>query len=291
MIPKGSILIIGGGEDKEDGNTPEIKEKSKQFEEFEILKELQPDGKKTKRIEVITTASGVPEETEKMYKAAFKKLGYANCGFIRIEDKGQARDPQCCERLKDAHAVLFTGGDQFALTTILGGTDAMKTIREKYLHDKDFIVAGTSAGAMAMSKIMIYEGGVDEALLKDDLKMCTGLGLFDTAIIDTHFIKRGRFGRLANAVIMNPESLGIGLGEDTSLLIKKGSEAICKGSGMVTIIDGDGITQTNITEVEKDSPVFVENLKVHLLTDGCRFSIGERKLTGVPGRKLKATQA
>lgn len=288
MIPKGSILIIGGGEDKEDGNTPDIKDKSRQFQEFEILKELQPDGHRKKRIEVITTASGVPEEMEKMYRAAFKKLGYDNAGFIRIEDKQQARDPECCKRLGDAHAVLLAGGDQFTLSTILGGTEAVKTIKEKYTHDKDFIVAGSSAGAMAMSKIMIYEGGVNEAILKDDLKMCSGLGLFDTCIIDTHFIKRGRFGRLANAVIMNPESLGIGLGEDTALLIRKGTEAICRGSGMVTIIDGDAITQTNITETEKDCPVYVENLKVHLLTDNCRFSIEERKLTGTIKRRAQA---
>jgi cyanophycinase len=87
---------------------------------------------------------------------------------------------------------------------------------------------------------------------------------------------------------MNPESLGIGLGEDTALLIRKGTEAICRGSGMVTIIDGDAITQTNITEAEKDCPVYVENLKVHLLTDNCRFSIEERKLTGTIKRRAQA---
>jgi cyanophycinase len=288
MKPKGTVLIIGGGEDKEGNNSPDIKGKNRDFKEFEILQELQPNGHKKKRIEIITTASEVPAEMEKMYKAAFRKLGYSNTGFLRVEDKLQARDPDCCKRIEAAHAVLFTGGDQFTLSTILGGTIPVKIIKEKYLHDEDFIVAGTSAGAMAMPKIMIYEGGVNEAMLKDDLKMSSGLGIFDTCIIDTHFIKRGRFGRLANAVIMNPESLGIGLGEDTSLLIRNGTDAVCKGSGMVTIIDGNDIGQTNITEAEKDCPIFVENLKIHLLTDGCRFSIKERKLTGVEKKKRVA---
>ena len=102
-----------------------------------------------------------------------------------------------------------------------GGTETVSVIRDRYTHDKDFVVAGTSAGAMAMTKLMIYEGGVHEAILKDDLKMSSGMGIFDTCIIDTHFIKRGRFGRLAHAITMNPESLGVGLGEDTALIIKK----------------------------------------------------------------------
>ena len=125
--------------------------------------------------------------------------------------------------------MFLTGGDQFKLSTILGGTECVHAIKEKYTRDKDFIVAGTSAGAMAMSKIMIYEGGVEEAILKDDLKLAGGLGIFDTCIIDTHFIKRGRFGRLAHAITMNPEALGIGLGEDTALIIKKGFDAECRG--------------------------------------------------------------
>ncbi|RZM10710.1 MAG: cyanophycinase, partial [Pedobacter sp.] len=133
-----------------------------------------------------------------------------------------------------------------------------------------------SAGAMAMSRIMIYHGEMNEAALKDDVQMSTGLGIFDTCIVDTHFMKRGRFIRLANAVIMNPESLGIGLGEDTALIIKNGSEAVCHGSGAVIIIDGNNIGQTNIATAQSDTPVFVENLAVHILSNGCRFLVNDR---------------
>ena len=168
----------------------------------------------------------------------------------------------------------------------------MATIRDKYEHDKDFVVAGTSAGAMAMSKVMIYEGGVHEAILKNDLKITTGMGIFDTCIIDTHFIKRGRFGRLAHAITMNPESLGIGLGEDTALIIKNGFDAECRGSGMVVIIDGNQIEQTNITEIEDGSSIFVENLRVHLLAKGSKFSIKDRKVPkNINGKVRKQTKA
>jgi cyanophycinase len=280
MIPKGTLFLIGGAEDKGDGET-DTEKLNKEFQKFEILKELLPKENGTKKIEIITTASGIPEETEKMYKDAFKKIGFKDIGFVFINDKQEARDPELCKRLQKAHAVLFTGGDQFKLSAILGGTACIGVIKEKYRTDKQFVVAGTSAGAMAISNIMIYEGGIHEAILKDDLKITSGLGIFDTGIIDTHFIKRGRFGRLAHAVVMNPESIGIGLGEDTALIIKKGFEAECRGSGMVVIIDGNEILQTNITDIEDSQPIFVENLKVHLITKGCRFSIKERKLTNV----------
>lgn len=164
------------------------------------------------------------------------------------------------------------------MATILGGTDLIDSIRQRYIDDEHFIVAGTSAGAMVMSSIMITEGGVEEALIDEDLKTSSGFGFLQHCIVDTHFIKRGRFGRLAHAIIIHPEQLGVGLGEDTALIIRNGSEAECRGSGMVVIIDGRLMRQTNISSALPGEPVFVENLKVHLLVKGCRFSIKTRKL-------------
>jgi cyanophycinase len=288
MIPKGTVLIIGGAEDKGEEATQTEKE-NKQTERFEILKELISGSSGKKRIEIITTASDVTDEIKQMYKKAFKKLHFNDIGFIDIKNKQEAKDITYCERVEKAHAVFFSGGDQFTLSAILGGTDVVRIIKDKYTRQKDFVVAGTSAGAMAMSKVMIMEGGTQEAILKDDLKIATGLGIFDTCIIDTHFIKRGRFGRLAHAVIMNPESLGIGLGEDTALIIKNGNDAVCSGSGMVVIIDGNQIEETNITEVEDGTPVFAGNLKVHILTKESKFSIKERKL--YPIKKKRKAEA
>jgi cyanophycinase len=282
MIPKGTILIIGGAEDKGDEKDEKKRKHNTKYEKLEILKELLPKNGKKGRIEIITTASSIPGEMKRMYQSAFSTLGYLNIGFIDIKDKIEARDPNFCKQVEKAHAVFFSGGDQFKLTGILGGTETVEMIKQKYYADKDFIVAGTSAGAMAIPKLMIYEGGKHEAMLKDDLKIASGLGILDYCIVDTHFIKRGRFGRLAHAVTMNPESLGIGLGEDTALIIKSGSDAECRGSGMVVIVDGNEIEQTNVTEIEDNSPIYVENLKVHILAKGSKFSIKERKMAKLP---------
>ena len=278
MKPKGTILIIGGAEDRGNNNGDGHREANNHYEKFEILKELIPKNGKKGTIEIITTATGVPDQMAKMYTKAFQEIGFSDVGFIDIKDKVEARDYKFCEKVGKAHAVFFSGGDQFTLSSTIGGTETLEVIKEKYLKDKDFIVAGTSAGAMAIPKLMIYEGGKHEAMLKEDLKIASGLGILDLCIVDTHFIKRGRFGRLAHAVVMNPETLGIGLGEDTALIIKNGYDAECRGSGMVVIIDGNEILKTNVTETEDNDPIFVENLKVDLLVKGNKFSIKERKM-------------
>jgi cyanophycinase len=281
MKPKGTILIIGGEEDRGNKEMKEQRRDNRQYEKFEILKELLPKKGTKHIIEIIMTASSIPEEMQKMYLKAFKEIGFSDIGFIDIKDKVEARETKFCTRVEKAHAVFFSGGDQFTLASILGGTETMEVIKEKFLHEKDFIVAGTSAGAMAIPNLMIYQGGKHEAMLKDDIQIASGLGILDSCIVDTHFIKRGRFGRLAHAVIMNPESLGIGLGEDTALIIKNGSDAECHGSGMVVIIDGNQILSTNITEIDNDDPIFVENLKVDILAKGSKFSIKDRKMINV----------
>lgn len=279
MVPKGKLLIIGGAEDRSDGSAPEMEEKNEQFEHFKILKELLPASGSGGRIEVITTASSTPEEMEKMYKETSNDIGFKNIGFLKITDKTEARDESCCERIRAADAVFFTGGDQLRISTIIGGTPAEAALKEKYTKDKHFVIAGTSAGAMVMSEIMICGGGTGEALLGSDLNTASGLGLLENCIIDTHFIKRGRFSRLAHAIIINPRNLGIGLGEDTALIIHNGNEAECRGSGMVVLVDGAGIGQTNISEADEACPVFVENLKVHLLTENCRVNLKTRKMS------------
>ena len=279
MRPKGKLLIIGGAEDRSDGVKSGMNGINDHFERFKILKELLPSGNAKGTIEIITTASSAPEEMEKLYSDTFKEMGYPSIGFLHIADKKQARLPELIDRLKDARAVFFTGGDQLRFSTIIGGTPIAETIRERYVKDKGFIVAGTSAGAMVMSEVMICAGGTGEALLGADLHTASGLGLITNCIIDTHFIKRGRFSRLAHAIIINPRNLGIGLGEDTALIIHDGTEAECRGSGMVVLIDGADIEQTNISEVEDHYPVYVENLRVHLLIENCKINLETRKMS------------
>jgi cyanophycinase len=276
MIPKGRLVIIGGSEEKE-GHTPPIASQNSKHKKFEILKDLLQDGSNG-HIEIITTASEVPGEIRKEYLKTFKKIGYSHIGFLNIKEKHEANAKKYLDRIKASDAVLFSGGDQFRISTILGGTSAHELLKEKYTHNKTFTIAGTSAGAMAIAKTMIIEGGTNEALLNTDVKTSSGLGFLNNCIVDTHFIKRGRFGRLAHSVIINPGLLGIGLGEDTAMVIKHGTDAECMGTGMVVIIDGQEINQTNIAETDEGIPVYVENLKVHLLVKNCRFSLHERAM-------------
>ncbi|HLG04501.1 MAG TPA: cyanophycinase [Bacteroidia bacterium] len=284
MIPKGKLLIIGGAEDKGPNGHPAIKHKTKEFRHFEILGELlPPDKHKPHRIEVITTASSVPLELSEVYMKCYAYAGFKDVHHLSIEDKDQARDPEIIDRITKANVVLFTGGDQFRLATILGGTDFIELLIQRYKEDSEFIIAGTSAGAMVMSRLMLYQGDNNEAMLKGEIKIASGFGIIDNCIIDTHFVKRGRFGRLAQAIVMNPTFAGIGLGEDTALIIHQGNRAECRGSGMVIIIDGKEIGYTNIPEAEDGMPLCVENLKVHVLCRGNGFLLKERQF--LPNKK------
>ncbi len=277
QIPKGKMLIIGGAEDKGQKNKAENQTRNRQFEHFEILKELLPKKRRKGILEVITTASGQPEDVEQIYRDAFTSMGFKQIGFINMGTTPDAANPIFIERINKAHAVLFSGGDQFRISTILGNTDVIDAIMERYYEDPDFIIAGTSAGAMAMSTLMIYEGENDEAILKDSVKVSSGLGFIDHCIIDTHFVRRGRFGRLTEALLMNPAYIGIGLGEDTALIIRHGNEAECRGSGMVMILDGRDIYHNNIATAEPGTPLCVENLRVHILAKRNCFLLRERK--------------
>lgn len=276
MKPKGTLLIIGGAEDKVDNILLAIEKKNHEFKHFVIL-HLLLKGKK--KVEIITTASMYQEEVKEIYQRTFDKIGFMNTGFIHIENKNEAGLIEYIKRVEKADAVFFSGGDQSRLADILGGTPLIQLIRKRYFEDENFVVAGTSAGAMAMSKIMIYGGGTQEVVFRHDLKISTGFGFLEHCIIDSHFITRGRFGRLAHAVIINPGQLGVGLGDDTALIVNNGEDAECLGSGAVVIIDSSTIGQSNIAVEEEDEcGVFVENLVVHLLVKGCRFNLKSRMI-------------
>ena len=271
MITKGTLLIIGGAEDKVGSITLATERKNIDFKHFAILNLLLTGRKK---VEIITTASMYQEEVQERYQQTFDKIGLKNTGFIPIENKDEAGLSEYIKRVEQANAVFFSGGDQSRLLNILGETPLIEVIKKRFFEDEDFVVAGTSAGAMAMSKIMIYGGGTNEVVFRNDLKITKGFGLLENCIVDSHFIKRGRFGRLAHAVIINPGHLGIGLGDDTALIIKNGEDDEWLGSGAVVLIDSSNMGQSNIAEEEQDEcGVFVENLQVHLLVKGCRFNL------------------
>ncbi|MBD0288383.1 MAG: cyanophycinase [Flavisolibacter sp.] len=276
--PKGKLIAIGGAEDKgTDLEKGEIHRNNLNFFELGILRRLVDEaGGSTARIEVVTTASMIPMEIGDNYLNAFGKIGCINIGLLHIRNRFDAVNEEFIERIKECDAIMFAGGNQMRLTATFGGTEFLRILLNRYMNEP-FLVAGTSAGAMAMSNTMIYEGNATRAHLKGEVKITTGLGFIDDVIIDSHFEKRGRFGRLSQAVAANPSAIGIGLGEDTGMLITDGNKMEAIGSGLVIIIDGHDIQHCNIADIPDGNPISIENLKVHFCEKGNGYLLMERK--------------
>src|SRR5215213_6990767 len=277
--PLGKLLAIGGAEDKGvDLEKGEVLKTNLNFFELGILRRIVEEaGGPDRRMEVVTTASMIPYEVGENYLNAFGKIGCTNIGIMPIRNRADAMDEAYIERIKACDAVMFSGGNQLRLSATFGGTELLQIALDRYHDEENFVVAGTSAGAMAMSNTMIYEGNATKAHLKGEVKITTGLGFMDDVIFDSHFEKRGRFGRLAQAIATNPSCVGIGLGEDTGMLITDGNKMEGIGSGLVVIIDGHDILHSNIADIPDGNPVSIENLKVHFCEKGNGYMIRERK--------------
>jgi cyanophycinase len=283
MNPKGKLIIIGGAVDKgsfTESNFTDNVEKNLNFFEKGILKRIIDESKNglSSRIEIIPTASKVPNEVGPEYAKAFQYLGANNVDVLNIEKREEALSEESYNRIKNADVIFFTGGDQLRLTSIIGGTPMHDLILHKY-QEEEFIYCGTSAGAASASKSMIYQGTSHEALLKGEIKITSGLGLIDHVVVDTHFVQRGRIGRLFQAVVSNPKTLGIGLGEDTGLLITEGNEMEALGSGLVILVDGRNISDTNITDVNIGEPISIKNLVVHVMSKSDKYLLKEHQFT------------
>lgn len=276
--PKGKLIAIGGAEHK--GTELEadgLHRNNLNFFELGILRRVVEEaGGVNARIEVITTASMIPYEVGENYLNAFGKIGCTNIGLMHIRTRQDAMQQEYIDRIRHCDAVMFSGGNQLRLSATDGGTEFLTLLKQRY-REENFLIAGTSAGAMAMSNTMIYEGNAARAHLKGEVKITTGLGFLNSVIIDSHFEKRGRFGRLAQAVAANPGCIGIGLGEDTGMLITEGNKMEAIGSGLVVIIDGHEILHSNIADIPDGNPISIENLKVHFCEKGNGYLIKERK--------------
>ncbi len=275
--PKGKLIAIGGAEDKgTDLEKGEIYRNNLNFFELGILGRFVLEaGGPNARIEVITTASMIPNEVGNNYLNAFGKISCTNVGVMHIRNREDANSEKYLERIRSCDAVMFSGGNQLRLSATFGGTQFLNILHERY-QNEPFIIAGTSAGAMAMSTTMIYEGNATRAHLKGEVKITTGLAFMSNVIFDSHFEKRGRFGRLAQAVASNPSCIGIGLGEDTGMLIVNGNKMEAIGSGMVMIIDGHEMLHSNIADIPEGNPISLQNLKVHFCEHGNGYLVKER---------------
>lgn len=267
---KGKLIALGGGDD--DGLIKLIRS--------EICAV-------TSHIEVIATAASTPEESGMAYKEAFEEMGCHSVHFMHIDETNPADKPEYLERIAKADVIFFTGGDQVRLAKFLKGTALLDSMRRRYQTD-DIIIAGTSAGAAIMSDRMIYNGYGHYSLIKGEMKTTGGCSFINNIFIDTHFAERGRFGRLAHAVAHDPAYIGIGLSEETGIIIKKGDQVEVFGPGVVTIIDAGSIKYSNIPFVADNEPIAVENLKMHLLVHGYRYCLREHLFQSLAQEKRKS---
>lgn len=260
-VPRGHLVAIGGAEDK----TSDLEILSRAFA-------LAPEG--NTEVAVIATASAIPEELLPAYRSAFERLGATQIHALDIRDRDQAGDPDALDRIRQSGLIFFTGGDQLRLTNVLGGSPVLGAIRER--HASGAVVAGTSAGAVALSATMIYNGAAADALHKGAVKMASGFGFVEGVIIDSHFLERGRFTRLMEAGATNPEQLGVGIGEDAAVIVHPHRILEAIGPGHVVIVDSWNLASSNVADVETGDPVAVENVVMHALIGGHGYDIDRR---------------
>ncbi len=255
----GTLIIIGGKEDKSG--------------DMHILTGLaQLIGKK--KMVIVTVASAVPNDIWDDYKNIFYSMGLKNLVHFSVEQHDEAKHPKQLKIFENAHAVFFTGGDQLKITTKIGGTPVLDCILD--IFRKGGIIAGTSAGAASMGKNMLIGGENSESHKVGNWKMAPGLGFIEDIIIDQHFAQRGRIGRLLGAVALNPGILGVGIDEDTAIVICNHEFKVI-GSNAVYVIDGRDVSTTNISEAAAENTMSMHDVRLHILAHGEKFNLKNRK--------------
>ncbi len=256
----GPLVVIGGAEDRQ----------GRVLRSFVDLA-----GGPRAVIAVLATASGEPEGAERDYAHAFGHLGASRVLTIRVSSREDAADPTRLAEAEQATGFFFTGGDQLRITSTLGGTPFDAVLHHR--HREGAVVAGTSAGASAMSETMIVAGDSDDAPKRCTIKMAPGMGFLEGTVVDQHFAQRGRLGRLLAALAQNPKVLGLGVDEDTAVVVLPDRTLHVIGSQTVTVLDGRGIRSTNASESLPDEPLALTDVLLHVLPDGYGFDLASRR--------------
>jgi len=276
---KGILIPIGGNEDK-GGEENEMH--TLEFIDQGILSRVvEESGGKDAKIVLVPTASSIPDEVCEMYQEAFDKLECTNLHFLDIREPEDCLKPESIELVKTADCVMFSGGDQSKITGLIRDTEIHSILNDRYQNEK-FVIAGTSAGAMCMSQRMIKGGRITESFRRGVVRMGKGMSFAPELIIDSHFIKRGRFGRLTEAVARYPKLVGIGLAEDTGMIIRNGNDLEVIGSGMVILFDGRNLKHNNAELLEKGTPMTITNMVTHVLAIGDQYDIENHEITVLP---------
>lgn len=280
-MAKGKLIIIGGAEDKgvPDYDRHDDDIAVDDYYQNGILKRIIDESahKEESRIEILTTASLEAKSLGDDYKKAFARLDATNTGIMDITTRDEAHDEKLLDRLQAADVLMVTGGDQMRLTSILGGTPFLNLLHEKY-EKENFIYAGSSAGAAAASNNMVFQGEREVSLYKGKVRVTSGLGFISNVIIDTHFVTRGRIGRLLQIIVANPRLLGVGLEENAALMIK-GSKMEAIGPGMVIIVDGRCIKDSNFNDIYDGEAISIENVVLHVMSKFDTYDLKNYKLT------------
>jgi cyanophycinase len=257
---RGTLIIIGGHEDRtSQGERVILKEVARRLNGGKLV--------------LATIASHQPEGYFQEYQSAFADLGIGELVELYVEDRCQAGDGETLAVLDDAAGIFFSGGDQLRITSQIGDTQIEERVRA--LYERGGLIAGTSAGASVMSDTMLVKGTSSETHRIGDLHMAPGLGLIRDVIIDQHFAERGRFGRLVGAVAHNPRVLGLGIDEDTAAVVEGDSLSVI-GAGGVYVVDGTGVSYSNVAEAKADQTLEMHDVTVHVLSSGSTFDLAKR---------------
>jgi cyanophycinase len=256
-VPAGRLLIIGGGEDRCCGTGV-----------LERFVELCGGGQA--RITLVTTAAGVPGEVHAEYEKVFRKLGVEQTRELRLLGRADADSDAAVSALRDSTGVFFSGGDQSRILALVGSR-ANDILREQL--GRGLVVAGTSAGATALGRTMIL-GGEGPEVSAAAVRTGPGLGLLPRMLIDMHFAERGRLPRLLSAVALDPDHLGVGIDENTAILVD-GDTFEVLGTGVATVADGE---RSTVVHAAGDcDPITVFDVRLHLMPAGCVFDIARRE--------------
>jgi cyanophycinase len=193
--------------------------------------------------------------------------------ILPVHERVHSFESQHIAAIQQASGIFFTGGNQLRLTTVLAGTPLQKAIADVFRQGT--VVAGTSAGAAVMGRIMISGGKTSTGARFGTAQFAEGFGFYENLLFDQHFYQRNRIGRLIYAVTLHPHLIGVGLDEDTAALLVDGCMTVI-GKRVVTIIDGQDIMETNIDQVSSGAWFGVSQLRLHQLTEGCQFDIATR---------------
>ena len=260
-----TLVIIGGHEDKTGDRA--------------ILREV-ADRVGAGPLVIATVASEVPGELWEEYERLFRTLGVRHVRRLDVSSREEATSPSKVAVLDGAVGVFFTGGDQLKITSQIGDTPVYQCIRAVY--DRGGTICGTSAGASVMTETMLVSGGSDLShRIGGALQLAPGLGLLPDVIVDQHFAERGRIGRLLGAVAQNPRIVGIGIDEDTAVVVRRGHCRVI-GSGAVYVVDGRHTTYSNLTSEAPDRTMSVFDVKLHVLSEGDAYDLRRRRPRGFP---------